>query len=288
MNVAAAGGRTLQVYDEGDAAGFAVIAHHGTPAVGELYPMWLEEGIRLIGFDRAGYRGSTRDHGRTVADVAGDVRAIADALGLERFATWGISGGGPHALACAALLPDRVVAAATLGAPAPFDAEGLDWFAGQGEGNVVEHNAALQGETAARPLLEQLHAAMSAGGAEGFRDGAASLISDVDSAVLDGELANHLHHGVVASGGVDGWLDDDLAFVGPWGFDLGAIAVPVLVRHGERDQFVPAAHAVWLAEHVPGAELRLTPEDGHLTLYEHGIPEVHAWLAQDRADSRRS
>ena len=167
--------------------------HHGTPGTGELYPPWLEDGVRLIGFDRAGYGGSTRNRGRRIADVAGDVRAIADALGLEQFATWGISGGGPHALACAALLPDRVVAAAAVCSPAPFDADGLDWFEGQGESNVVEHNAAAQGETAVRPLLEQMHAAMAAAGAEALRDELASLLAGPDADVLTGELAEFLH-----------------------------------------------------------------------------------------------
>jgi pimeloyl-ACP methyl ester carboxylesterase len=216
-----------------------------------------------------------------------DVVALVDSLGIDRFATWGVSGGGPHALACAALLPDRVVAAATIGSPAPYDAEGLDWLAGQGEANVVEHNAALRGETALRPMLEQMHAAMAAGGPEALHDEMASLLTGPDAEALTGELAEYLHGMVVESGGVDGWLDDDLAFVSPWGFDLGSISVPVLVRHGEQDAFVPADHSRWLAARIPGAEERITPGDGHLTLYEK-VPEVHEWLMQDRADNRRS
>lgn len=283
MNVATPDGRTLHVYDEGDPSGTPIIVHHGTPGTGALYPAWCEDGARVIGFDRAGYGGSTRNRGRDVAAVAADVRAIADALELERFATWGISGGGPHALACAALLPERVTAVAAVCSPAPLDAEGLDWFEGQGEANVVEHNAALRGETAVRPLLEQLHAAMAAAGAQALRDELASLLTGADAEVVEGEYAEYLHASLVGTGGVDGWLDDDLAFVGDWGFDLGSISMPVLVRHGEQDAFVPAAHGRWLAGRIPGAESWITADDGHLTLGERGIPGVQDWLRQTRS-----
>lgn len=283
MNVATPDGRTLHVYDEADPAGVPMIVHHGTPGIGTLYSPWLVDGVRVIGFDRAGYGGSTRNHGRNIAAVADDVRAIADALELETFATWGISGGGPHALACAALLPDRVIAVAAVCSPAPFDADGLDWLAGQGEANIVEHSAAMQGETAVRPLLEQLHAAMAAAGAQALRDELASLLTGADAEVIEGDYAEYLHHSLVGTGGVDGWLDDDLAFVSDWGFALEAISAPVLVRHGEQDGFVPPAHGRWLAEHIPGATAWITAEDGHLTLGERGIAGVQDWLLEARS-----
>jgi pimeloyl-ACP methyl ester carboxylesterase len=281
-------GRTLRVHEVGGPEGVPVVVHHGTPSTGMLYAQWLTDGVRLIGFDRAGYGGSTRNPGRRIADVAADVRAIADALELERFATWGISGGGPHALACAALLPDRVVAAAAVCSPAPFDADGLDWFEGQGEANVAEHGAAAEGEAALRPMLEEMHAGMTAAGVEELQAEFASLLTGPDREVLTGELAAFLHSTIVGTGGVDGWLDDDLAFVSPWGFDLGSIAVPVLIRHGMQDAFVPFGHSLWLADRIPGSEARITPGDGHLTICEHGIPDVQAWLLQDRSDNRRS
>lgn len=261
----------------------AIIVQHGTPGSGLLYEKWQQDGVQLIGFDRSGYSDAPRRRGRSVAGVADEVRALADELGLERFATWGISGGGPHALATAALLPDRCVACAAVASPAPFDAEGLDWFAGQGEANLVEWRAALQGETALRPLLEQGFAALSAGGAAGIRDGLATLLSEVDREVLEGELADFLHASIAAAGGVSGWVDDDLAFVRDWGFDLASISVPVLVRHGEQDRFVAADHSRWLAARIPGAELHVTANDGHLTLYERGIPWVQDWLLQARS-----
>jgi pimeloyl-ACP methyl ester carboxylesterase len=258
--------------------GFPVVCHHGSPSTAKLYPRWRTDGVRLIGFDRSGYRDAPRRRGRSVADVVDEVVTVVDSLGIGRFATWGISGGGPHALACAALLPDRVVAAAALGSPAPVDAEGLDWFAGFGEGNVVEFGAAGAGEVALRPMLEQEHAARAAGGVAALRDGLSTLLGGADAETLVGPFVEYLYDLMTATGGVDGWVDDDLAFARPWGFELGSISVPVLIRHGVQDRFVPAAHARWLAEHIPGAEAQITADDGHLTLYEHAIAGVHSWV----------
>jgi pimeloyl-ACP methyl ester carboxylesterase len=158
MNVAAPDGRTLEVHDEGDPDGLPVVVHHGTPMSGLAYAPHVElareQGIRLLGYDRPGYGGSTRHEGRNVADCAADVEAIGDALGLERFASWGISGGGPHVLACAALCDERLTAVASLAAVAPYEADGLDWLDGMGEGNHVEFGNALEGEDALRPSLE--------------------------------------------------------------------------------------------------------------------------------------
>jgi len=260
-----------------------VLVHHGTPSSGRLYAAWEQDGIELVGFDRSGYGDAPRRHGRSVADVVDEVVALADARGIDRFATWGISGGGPHALACAALLPDRVIAAAAIGSPAPRDADGLDWYAGFGEGNVVEFNAAEHGETALRPLLEQEEMARQAGGTAALRDGLATLLSDVDMRALDGPLLDYMWAMFEDAGGVHGWVDDDLAFVRPWGFDLAEIQVPVLIRHGEQDRFVPADHARWLAARIPAAAAQITAEDRHLTLYEHGVRDVQDWLLQARS-----
>jgi pimeloyl-ACP methyl ester carboxylesterase len=79
--------------------------------------------------------------------------------------------------------------------------------------------------------------------------------------------------------GIDGWAEDDLAFVAPWGVDLGAISVPIQVWQGGQDLMVPPAHGAWLARHVRGAEAHLRPDDGHLTLTVQRVGEVHAWFA---------
>ncbi|MFY9577686.1 MAG: alpha/beta fold hydrolase, partial [Gaiellaceae bacterium] len=215
-----------------------------------------------------------------VADAAADVRAIADALGIERLAVWGVSGGGPHALACAALLPDRVAGVASLGSVAPTDADGLDWFAGMGQTNLEEFAAAQQGHEA----LEEYFGprAREPVTAEGLLQGLRSLLTDVDAAALTGELGEYLAENMsgAVGQGVDGWRDDDLAFVKPWGFSVEEIRVPVQLWHGEQDHFVPFTHGEWLAARIPDVDARLHPEDGHMTLMQRRIPEVHAWLLE--------
>lgn len=280
MIVRRSDGRDLALHEAGDPGGLPVIVHHGSPSSGALYERWATPGIRLIGFDRAGYGESTRDPGRTIAAAAADTEAIADALGLERFATWGISGGGPHALACAALCGPRLTAAASLAGVAPWGADALDWLAGMGEGNVAEFDLVLAGEDALRPAVERDRAEMLASTPETLREVFATLLGPADQAVLTGALAGWMHeagnHGLASS--ADGWVDDDLAFVEPWGFDLGAISRPVLIVQGGDDRFVPRSHGEWLAAHVPGAEAWITDEDGHLTLIENRVRDVHEWL----------
>ena len=294
MNVETRDGRTLRVHFAGAEDGFAVLAHHGSPSAGVLYEAWSDDardrGVRLIGYDRPGYGGSTRRRGRTVADVVEDVRAIAAALGIEQLATWGISGGGPHALACAALAPDLVTAAACIAGPVPYGAEGIDYLEGMGEANVNEFEAVLAGEDTLRPLLERDAAEMTAGGPEGTKAVLATLLSPVDETAANGAFGEFLYETMELGlrPGVDGWLDDNLAFVGDWGFDPAAIDVPLLLLQGAQDKFVPAAHFDWLAAHIPIAEARLEPEHGHLTLGEGQIGTVHAWLLEDRSGNRRS
>jgi pimeloyl-ACP methyl ester carboxylesterase len=282
-HVATPDGRTLEVHEDGDPGGLAVVVHHGTPMSGLQYEPHVtlarEQGIRLLGYDRPGYGGSTRAAGRTVADCAADVHAIADALELGRFASWGISGGGPHVLACAALCDERLTAAASLAAVAPYGAVGLDWYDGMGSENHVEFAKALEGEEALRPYVEE-HALQHTRTVDDLVNGMTTLLGDEDRAVLTGRLAEYFlecdRHAFEA--GVDGWVDDDIAFTVPWGFEPAAIARPVLLLQGEDDRFVPESHGRWLAERIPGVEARITSDDGHLTLVERRMREVNEWL----------
>jgi pimeloyl-ACP methyl ester carboxylesterase len=278
-------GRTLRVVEGGDPKGLPVVVHHGTPGSALQYPPdeadAARKGIRLISYDRPGYGGSAPERGRTVADAAGDVAAIADALGFERFGTYGASGGGPHALACAALLAERVVGAVTIAGVAPFDAEGLDWSAGFGQSNIDEFAAAQQGRDALERFTtherDQMIAADPAVMVEVIR----SLVSPPDAAALSGELGEYLlrslQEGVTER--VDGWIDDDYAILAPWGFELDAIRVPTLLWHGEQDLFVPIAHGRWLAGRIGGVDARFEPDHGHVSLVVR-VPEVHAWLVE--------
>src|SRR5829696_1835953 len=226
-------GRTLHAYDTGadDAAGrLAVFWHHGSPNIGAppepLFSAADRLGIRWVSYDRPGYGESTPHPDRDVASAAADVSAVADALGIEQFAVMGHSGGGSHALACAALLPERVLGVVSVAGMAPFSAEGLDWFEGFGPGGAASLRAAAAGRAALEEYLAE---------------------SDDDPDFTPEDEAA-------------------LAGVGAWGFDPADVVAPVLFLHGGRDRVVPSSHGEWLARRCPSAELWLRPDDGHITI----------------------
>jgi pimeloyl-ACP methyl ester carboxylesterase len=267
-------GRTLHAYDTGaDVADepLAVFWHHGSPNIGAppepLFAAADRLGIRWVSYDRPGYGGSTPRPDRNVASAADDASAVAHALGIDRFAVMGHSGGGSHALACAALLPERVLGVVSVSGMAPFGAEGLDWFEGFGPAGVAELRAAAAGRVA----LEK-HLAQSDDEPE---------FTPEDEAALAGEWSWFIDVVRPAiAGGMGGFIDDDLAGVGEWGFDLADIVAPALFVHGVRDRVVPASHGEWLARHCPSAELRLYPEDGHISVLNSGAAAAMGWLRE--------
>jgi len=278
-------GRMLAVEDCADPAGRPVLVHMGTPNSRHLYGPNVrdaaERGLRLICYDRPGYGGSSPQPGRTVSDCAGDVRAICAELGIDRLAMWGISGGGPHVLACAALLPDLVTAAASLASLAPYGAEGLDYFAGMGQDNVDDTRLFLTDEAASRAKMDKDREELLATSPADATKGIESLLTPTDAAVLHGELAEYLVSSAQdgLAPGSQGWWEDN-CMIRQWGFDLADIAVPVLLLHGRQDMFVPFGHGEWLAAHIPNVEAWLLDDDGHLTLLQNRVPEVHAWLSE--------
>ena len=265
-------GRSLAVRIAGPEDGDVVVYHTGTPSYRRLYPALVrageERGLRHLTYSRPGYAESDRQPGRTVADCVADVVAIVDQIGIERFYVTGQSGGGPHSLACAALLPDRVWSASSTAGVAPYDAEGLDWLAGMGQENLDEFAAQEAGDEELVAFLEE--AAGQYGNLSGDQVLAAlgDLIADADKAVLTGDFAEHQARGLhdALAGGIWGWFDDDKSVFADWGFDLREIEVPVTVWQGDDDRMVPFAHGKWLAEHVAGAKARLLEGEGHISL----------------------
>ena len=278
--IVTAQGRRLEVELSGPEEGQALIFHNGTPSAGTMYDLQLAQGaargLRHVAYSRPGYGASDRQTGRAVSDCVSDVLAIADELRLERFYVAGASGGGPHTLACAALLPERVIAAAAIASAAPHDADGLDWMAGMGQENLDEFAAAEAGEGQLLAFLERQTAGLLRANAAELQAEFGDLLSDVDRQVLTGEFAEFLAastHTALANGPW-GWFDDDLAFVRDWGFDVSKIERPVTVWHGQQDRFVPFSHGQWLLEHVPGGNARLFPDQGHLSLTVSAYGEI--------------
>ncbi|WP_242910553.1 alpha/beta fold hydrolase [Actinomadura terrae] len=282
------GGRALWVVEAGDRAGTPVIMYHGTPGAPLFWDEWRDRaaarGVRLVCYARPGYTGSSPAPGRTVADGAADCAAVADALGIDRFATWGVSGGGPHALAAAALLPGRVFAVATVGGLAPWDAEDLDVLDGMLEDNAAEVQAARAGDAALRELLEPTRAAMAAGDRGALLGQLDAFLDDRDLEVARAGFGEVLVDGIRLGlrDGLDGWIQDDLAFAGPWGFDPSEIACPAGVWHGGQDSMVPVAHAHWLAAHLKDAHVVVPGDAGHLAMVAYRMDEVHEWLLRFR------
>jgi pimeloyl-ACP methyl ester carboxylesterase len=270
--VSAPDGRKLEVEVAGPDDGEVIVFHTGTPSVGSIFEPMLEagaeRGLRHVSYARPGYAGSDRHPGRSHADCVADVEAILDHLGVDRFYVTGHSGGGPHSLACAALLPDRVRSAATTASVAPFDAEGLDWLAGMGQENLDEFAAQQAGDAELQRFLEKWAGVMRSVTPDQVIDALGDLLPDADREVLTGALAEFSAASMRAavSSGIWGWFDDDVSVLADWGFDLGTIEVPVAIWQGEEDRMVPFAHGQWLAEHVSGAKAHLLPGEGHISL----------------------
>jgi pimeloyl-ACP methyl ester carboxylesterase len=279
-------GRRLWVEVAGDLSGSPVFLLHGTPG-SRLGPrprslLLHRLGVRLISFDRPGYGGSDRLPGRRVADAAMDVAAIADAYGLDQFAVAGRSGGGPHALACAALLPERVSRAAVLVSLAPREADGLDWFGGMADSNVDAY-AGPEGR------LDRVIARLTET-ADIVRDDPASLIAKLQEEMTDDDRR------VVADAGIRlglmrayaealrqsayGWIDDVRAFRTEWGFDPATVSAPVLLWHGERDMFSPVSHSRWLGSRIPDAMVVVKSDAAHFNALSV-LPDILQWLIAD-------
>lgn len=253
-------GHTLHFYDQGPGAGdLAVFWLHGTPNIGPppqpLFAHAASLGLRWVGYDRPGYGGSTAREGRDVASAAADVACIADQLGIERFAVMGHSGGGPHALACAAGLPSRVLATVSVAGLAPYGVEELDWFSGMQPSGQASLHAALAGRTA-KAAYEASHPEFDA-----------AMFTEADWTALAGPwkwLDSVV--GPAMANGPGGLVDDDIAYVSPWGFDCSHIVSPLLLLHGDQDRIVPSSHSAWLARHCPTAQLWRDPDAGHISV----------------------
>ncbi|HEV7961520.1 MAG TPA: alpha/beta hydrolase [Actinoplanes sp.] len=277
-------GRTLEYVVDGPAEGLPMVLHHGTPSAAVLFEPMVSaaarHGLRTVMHSRPGYAGSSARPGRSVASVAGDVAAVLDELGADRFVTVGWSGGGPHVLACAALLPERCLAAASIAGVAPYDGEGLDWLAGMGAENIEEFGAAAAGEATLTAYLQAAAPGLAGVQPADIAAALGDLVSEVDRKALTGAFAENVADTFRASvtTGIAGWRDDDLAILGDWGYRLADIRIPVSIWQGGEDRMVPFDHGRWLAAHLPAATVHLDPAEGHLSLMLNHFDAIVAEL----------
>jgi pimeloyl-ACP methyl ester carboxylesterase len=281
-------GRTLAFEQYGDPDGSPVFLLHGTPGcrLSGRHPdesRVVEAGLRLITYDRPGYGQSARHKGRRVVDCVADITAIADELGIDRFFVKGGSGGGPHALAAGARLPQRVTRVACDVGVAPYEADDIDWLAGMDPANVREFKWALAGEETLRPELEkQAEQAIAKVEADPKTLLNEFNLSAADLAVLEDPRVQQRLRATTReafANGVSGWVDDDLAFTVPWGFDVSELEVPVEIRYGATDVLVPAGHGEWLAKHVPNAIVTVDDTGGHLSNPDEGLEQLRELVA---------
>ncbi len=274
------GDRVVQVWVGGVAGGPVLVLQPGTPAPPVAWPslesIAASRGLRLVSYARPGYSGSTRHEGRQVVDAATDVAAVLDALGVGEFVTIGHSGGGPHAVACAAVLADRCRAATSLAGVAPHDLHAARWMEGMADENVEEFSIVLEGPAALRRHLSAELAAYAGVTAADVAEALGGLVTAVDRAALIGDLADMVARSLrrAAVDGLDGWIDDDLAVMSPWGFDPAAIDVPVAVWQGRHDAMVPFRHGQWLATDIASAHPRLADDEGHLSLLTRRLGDI--------------
>jgi pimeloyl-ACP methyl ester carboxylesterase len=276
-------GRRLTVEEYGDPDGTPLVLLHDTPGcrfgVVPRDVVAAHPHIRFIAYDRPGYGDSDRLPGRRVADAARDVAELAGALGLGRFSVLGHSGGAPHALACAALLPSRVRRAAALASPAPPDARDLSWFDGMAESHVEEFTLALTDPLAFAGRLATRAADIRRDPAQllvSLRDGLTDSDRRIVSDPAVGEMLLRTYREALR-GSSYGWLDDDLALLSDWGFDPAAVIRPVLLWHGAQDRFSPVGHFMWLADRIPRARPVLQQDTGRFGALE-ALPAVLDWL----------
>ncbi|NBU31560.1 MAG: alpha/beta hydrolase [Actinobacteria bacterium] len=271
-------------YFDSETGSDLLIYHHGTPAAGpidaDLLKAALENDLRVIELVRPGYGQSTRVPGRSVADISQLAAQLADHFGFDRFVTLGWSGGGPHALATVALQPSRCVAGLSLAGVGAYGQNDLDFLAGMGQDNIEEFGASAAGEEVLRSMLTEMGIAMKDITGAQIVDMMSSLLPAVDQAVLTGELGEEtaaIFRWAVSTG-IDGWLDDDLAFIQDWGFDLASIQNPVALWQGSEDLMVPFAHGKWLATKIPSAQSFLLEGEGHLSIGKRAFAEGLPWL----------
>ncbi len=287
------GARRLVAEEAGPEDGELVLFHTGTPGSRRVFERQLEQGaergLRHVTCSRPGYEGSDRCPGRSFADSVAESEAIVDALGVDRFYTLGVSGGGAPALACAALLSERVRSVASVSALGPRQGEGLDWLRDAADDNHREFAQLEAGEAELRQFIEEVGAEWrKIRTVQQLNEGLGGYLCEADRNLsMEFKLYQVAGCQQIDPADVWGWFDDDWALWKEWGFDLAAITAPVTIWQGGEDRFVPPQNGEWLAAHIPGAKLRLLPEEGHLSMVDRHYGEILDDLIESAREAER-
>lgn len=279
-------GRVVEYFATESPGALPLVCHHGTPHTALGFSHWKDAaaaaGMRLVAYSRPGYGVSSRLMGRDVAQAARDTASLLDFLGVDEFVTTGWSGGGPHALACGALLAERCKGVATIAGVGPSGQVDLDFLAGMAPENVAEFGAAQRGAEAIATYLAENYADFHEVTGEEVVESLGGLVSEPDKVALTAAFAESVAEAFRWSlhSGFGGWIDDDLAFTKPWGFDLNDVVPPVTVWQGQQDNMVPGSHGQWLAEHIPDAKFRNDPDQGHISLVTTHLEAILQDLAE--------
>ena len=274
------GGTIEYVVDGPEDAPDLLIFHVGTPCAAVPHEPLVRAaaavGMRTAIYSRGGYGGSTRRPGRTIADEVGISAALADRLGYERFFVAGYSGGGPVALACSALLPDRVRACVSLAGLAPWAEVGdefLEWVADPEDWKQLRRGD----EPTLVPDFEPAAATFSRLTMRRVIARYGAVASDRAALTAPDGIGDILVRSMRRATGPSywGWLDDNVAEARDWGFRVGDIRVPVVLWHGEEDRLVDVRQGRWLAKAVPGARSMFVPGAGHIAI----TYPFDAWIA---------
>ncbi len=275
-----ADGRNLDLLLGEGAKKSAIVFHHGTPSHATLWNSWItafeNRGIFSFAYSRAGYGTSSRHPDRSVNDVVSDIQEVLNEYGVENFVSVGRSGGGPHALATTG--DQRCKGVLSIAGFGEYGAPDLDFLAGMGEGNHQQFGAAISGVATLTAWMDAKADFRKTITGQKVIESLGGVLSDSDKAVLTSQFAEdiaHTFHSALQHG-YYGWLNDDIAFVKNWGFDIRKITVPVSLWHGDQDLFVPHAHSEWLLSKIPTAHITRKVGEGHLSLGENCREEIYA------------
>jgi pimeloyl-ACP methyl ester carboxylesterase len=272
-------GRTLEVATLGTPSGSTIFFHHGTPGTTRTLRMFeplLEYGdFYLVTASRPAYGQSSRDEGHQVASAVDDAKAALARVGRKRYVALGWSGGGPRSLASAAL-DDDCLGAVAVASVAPADVD-FNWTDGMGPENVTEFALAKEGGAPYEEYMAASGEELAKLTVDNLYDVLGGIFSDADRDALADDSYRETFVDSMTYGFASGWqgyFDDNVAVISPWGFDVSSIDKRVHLFYGGVDLSVPSAHGMWLTRNIPRVVTHHRANEGHVSIYSEHFDEL--------------